>query len=136
MGVRYSSCEPGQSLYYEKELSIVLPVGAQTVNVFQVLGSVRIINQWARITEVTLMDNVTAVYATLYDGTTTTNLTANGIVLSNLGVGTFFTREQDSTNPYAILAGNTSGLLETQNDRFVGRPLIFQNDFALRVQAA
>ena len=122
MGAQYSSGDPLDSLFYEKELSIVLPVGAQTVNVFQVFGSVRIINQWARITEVTLMDNVTAVYATLYDGTTTTNLTANGIALSNLGVGTFFTKEKDVTNTYSLLSGATSGVLETTQDKNIGRP--------------
>lgn len=68
------------------------------------------------------MDNVTAVYATLYDGTTTTNLTANGITLSNLGVGTFFTKEKDVTNAYSLLAGNTSGVLETAVDKNIGRP--------------
>lgn len=122
MGAYFSSCNPADSLFYEKELSIVLPVGAQTVNVFQVFGSVRVINQWARITEVTLMDNVTAVYATLYDGTTTTNLTADGAVLSNLGVGTFFTKEKDVTNTYSVLSGATSGVLETTVDKNIGRP--------------
>ena len=122
MAIRFSGCDPFQSFFYEKEVSIVLPVGAQTVNMFQVFGSVRIINQWARITDVTLMDDVTAVYATLYDGTTTTNLTANGITLSNLGVGTFFTKEKDVTNPYSLLSGATSGVLETALDKNIGRP--------------
>lgn len=122
MGARYSSCAPVESLVFEQEVSIVLPVGAQTVNVFQVTGVVRVLNQWARITEVTLMDNVTAVYATLYDGTTTTNLTANGITLSNLGVNTYFTKDQLSAQTYSLLPGNVGGMLETIADRDAGRP--------------
>jgi len=129
MGVSYSSKSRSEPLYFEQELDIVLPVGAQVVNVFQVTGAVRILNQWARITDVTLMDNVTAVYATLYDGSTTTDLTADGIVLSNLGVNTYFTKDQLSAQTYSLLSGATSGVLETLQDRNAGRPFTVNQKF-------
>jgi hypothetical protein len=122
MAVFYSGKDPDDALIIEKELSISLPVGAQVVNVFQVTGSVRILDQWARITEVTRMDDLTAVYATWYNGTSAVDLTSNGIVLSNLGVGTYFTKDKLSTQTYSLIPGTTGGMIETVADRNAGRP--------------
>lgn len=122
MGVYNSSDAALEPRIIEKEVSLVLSVGAHIVNVFQITGAVRILNQWARITEVTRMDDLTGVYATYYNGTAQTDLTANGIALSNLGVGTYFTKDQLSAQTYSLVSGATGGMIETLQDRDAGRP--------------
>jgi hypothetical protein len=61
--------------------------GSQTVNVFEFTGTLLITNQWAEITRVGTLTNLTGMYATIYDGTNTVNLTLDGAVLSGAPVG-------------------------------------------------
>jgi hypothetical protein len=72
------------------------------LNIFKLTGSVEIVSQYAIITAVTNLTNMTAVYADLWDGTNSVNLTSNGATLSGCPVGTLFTKDLDVTNPYTI----------------------------------
>ena len=65
--------------------------GAQTVNVFQFTGTIAIVDQYAEITRVGTLTNLTNMYASIYDGTNAVNLTADGAVLSGAPVYSFFT---------------------------------------------
>jgi len=76
--------------------------GATVVNVFKFTGTVRIISQEAEISEVTDITTCSAVYATLYDGTNTVDLTKNGIDLSGAPVGSYFTKDQVATETYSL----------------------------------
>jgi hypothetical protein len=96
--------------------------GSQTLNVFRVYGTIRVINQHAEIIEATTLTNCTNVYATLYDGTNTINLTLDGATLSGAPVGTFFTRDQDSSNAYSVATADQCRMSEVVSDKDIGRP--------------
>jgi hypothetical protein len=90
--------------------------------VFKVVGTVRVLNQYAQITEATTLTNCTAVYATLYDGTNTVDLTLDGAVLSGAPVGTFFTRDKDATNAYSVAVSDQCRMNEVTSEKTIGRP--------------
>jgi hypothetical protein len=100
----------------------VTGTGANTVNLLQLTGTVRVLNQWAIITEVTTLNNLTGVYATAWDGTNTIDLTADGAVLSGMPSGTVFTKDKLSTETYSVNDASTVSILETIEDRKAGRP--------------
>lgn len=91
-------------------------------NVFQVDGSVRIIDQWAIITDATNIADCTNVYATLYDGTNTVNLTADGLDLSGATVESLFTKDQTAANTYSLADASQCRMLETIDAKKIGRP--------------
>ena len=96
--------------------------GAQTVNVFQFTGTIVIVDQYAEITRVGTLTNLTNMYATIYDGTNTVNLTADGAVLSGAPVYSFFTKDQTAASTYSVNLADEVRLLETLDDRKAGRP--------------
>jgi hypothetical protein len=98
--------------------------GAHVLNVFKVTGAVRILEQYAIVTDVTDVANITNVYSTLYDGTNTVNLTADGITLSGMANGSFFTKDQDSTKTYTLLNADQCRTSETVTTKHVGYPFI------------
>ena len=98
--------------------------GAQTVNVFKITGNVRILDQYAIITRVGTLTNLTGLYADLYDSTAAVNLTSDGAVLSGLPVGTLFTKDKVAAETYSVNDATDGALLETLDTRFVGRPFI------------
>ncbi len=101
--------------------TIALAAGANVANVFQVTGSVRILDQWAEILAISGGD-ITNCYATLYDGTNSVNLTADGMDLTGAPVGTFFTKDQVAAQPYSVSIADQCRMLETLEDRKTGRP--------------
>jgi hypothetical protein len=105
-----------------KEISIVRAAGTHAVNVFQVFGTVRIVDQAAEITEVTTLTNCTAVYATLWDGTSSKDLTADGAILSGAPVGTFFTKDQEVTQIYSVNMATEGRVNEILKAQFLGKP--------------
>jgi len=96
--------------------------GAQTVNVFEFTGTVRVLDQWAEIISVTTLTNLTNMYADVYDGTRAIDLTADGAVLSNCPVGTFFTRDKVATQTYSVSCADEVRMNENLADRKVGLP--------------
>ncbi len=107
--------------HIEKEMTVT-GTGSQVANVLQLTGTVVVLNQWAIITEVTTLNNLTGMYADLYDGTLATDLTADGAVLSGMPVETFFTKDKLSSEIYSINSAATGSMLETLPDRKSGRP--------------
>lgn len=105
-----------------KEISVG-GTGSQVVNALQLTGSIIVTNQWAVITEVTTLTNLTAMYASVYDGTNSVDLTKNtGAVLSGATVGTFFTKDKISSEPYSINVADQARMLETLSNSKSGRP--------------
>ncbi len=98
--------------------------GAQTVNVFEFTGTVLVVDQWAEITRVGTLTNLTNMYSTIYDGTNAVNLTADGATLSGMPVGTLFTKDQTAAQPYAVNDSSQCRVLETQDIKKAGRPFV------------
>jgi len=98
--------------------------GAQTVNVFKITGSVRVLDQYAIVTRVGTMTNLTGLYADLYDSTTPVDLTADGAVLSGMPVGTLFTKDKIATSAYSVNDSTNGAVLETTEFRRIGRPFV------------
>jgi len=75
--------------------------GAQVVNMFEITGTVKIYTQWAELTRVGTLLNLTGMYADVYDGINTILLTDDtpGAVLSGAPVGSFFTKDKISSQP-------------------------------------
>lgn len=118
---KYSS-DAGGPITIVKEISISAAAGSHAVNVFKLSGSVRVVDQVAEITEITTLTNCTAVYATLYDGTISRDLTADGVVLSGLPVGTMFTKDQDVTQTYSVSDASACQVNEVLLDNKYGKP--------------
>jgi len=107
--------------HIDKEIDISA-TGSQTVNVLQLTGTVVITNQWAQITDVTTLTNLTGMYADLYDGTNSVALTDDGAVLSGAPAGTFFTKDKISSEVYSVNMSDECRMLETLLDKKSGRP--------------
>ena len=80
----------------------VVGTGSIVAPLLKLVGSVRVLEQYAIITAVTTLVNATAIYATLYDGTVSIDLTADGAVLSGAPVGTMFLKDQLAANAYSV----------------------------------
>lgn len=93
-----------------------------SVNVFKVTGTVRVLDQYAIITAVTALTNMTNIYADLWDGTNSVLLTADGATLSNAPVGTFFTKDKDVTQPYSVSLADQCRMNEVINTMRIGKP--------------
>jgi hypothetical protein len=91
--------------------------GALSANVFQVHGSVEVIEQWGEITAVTTLTNATAVYGDLWDGTVSEPLTAAapGATLSGAPVGTIVIKNQLKTAAMGVSIADQCRVLEAQN---------------------
>ena len=103
--------------------------GAQSLNVFQVTGSVIVTDQYAEIKATPTLTNCTNVYADFWDGTLAQDLTANGIVLSGVPVGTMFTKDKVAASTYTLCDASTGCINETTGDRKVGRPFTVTQKF-------
>jgi hypothetical protein len=90
--------------------------------VFEVCGNVRIIEQVAEITRIGTLTNLTNVYATLYDGTNTVNLTADGADLSSATVGTMFTKDKAAAQTYSVYTADECRCSEVLADKRMGLP--------------
>jgi hypothetical protein len=95
-----------------------------TTNVFAFTGPVRIVDQWAVITDTTAITNATNVYADIYDGTNTVLLTADGMTLSGATVGAFFTKDKLVTDAYSLIDADQCRMLETLDVKKIGRPFL------------
>jgi hypothetical protein len=89
--------------------------GPTTLNVFKFTGAVRIVHQEAIITSVTDLTTCTNAYATLYDGTNTVNLTADGVDLSGALPWTYFVKDKVAAQTYSMCSADQVRLLEVSN---------------------
>lgn len=102
----------------------VYGTGSVAANVLQLTGSVVVLNQWAEIIAVRTLNNLTNAYATLWDGANSINLTADGLTLSGAPVGSLFTKDKTSEQPYSANIADQCRMLETLANKRVGRPFI------------
>lgn len=110
---------------YKLEATFTLDgTGAQVKNGFIVTGSVLILNQFNIIRRVGSAGNLTNVYATLYDGTNTVNVTADGATLTGMPVGTFFTKDKVSTSEFSVADASQCRMTENISEKLVGRPFV------------
>ena len=71
----------------------------------------------------TTLTNLTGLFSTIYDGTNTVNLTINGAVLSGAPVGSMFTKDHDSTQPFTVSMSDQCRMTEADLKR-IGYPYI------------
>jgi hypothetical protein len=112
----------------EEEITVE-GTGDISANILQFFGSVTISDQWAMITEITSMDNLTNMYADAWDGTNVVGLTADGAVLSGMPVDTVFTKDKVSSEIYTVNDASEVRLLETLEDRNIGRTFTLTNKY-------
>jgi len=95
------------------------------INVFKFTGAIQILCQYAIITEVTDLSNMTGVYADIWDGSTSVNLTDDspGATLSGFSVGSMFTKDQAANQAYTVMNADQCRLSEPGFNQ-VGRPFI------------
>lgn len=102
---------------------IVKGIGSHTIDIFKFTGAIEIVNQYAILTEVNELVNLTNMYADIHDGTNTVLLTKDGAVLSGASVDTFFSKAQLVTETYSVLLADECRLLETDQKK-TGRPFM------------
>ena len=93
-------------------VNITADTETKIFNVFQVTGTVLILNQIAIITDATALTNCTNVFASFYDSTVSTNLTADGMTLSGVPVGSTFFKDKDETQTYTLLSSAAGEVYE------------------------
>lgn len=92
---------------------IITGTGTVNLNVFKINGTIRVLNSWAEITEVTTLNNLTDLYSDVWDGTNSVALTkTSGVSLSGAPVGTFFTKDKASAETYSVALANEVRVLE------------------------
>lgn len=107
----------------------VTGTGSIVANILQFTGSIRIIDQYAVITDVTTLNNATGIYATIWDGTNSIDLTADGLVLSGASVDTMFLKDQVSSQPYSVNLADQVRMNEIVDTKKAGRPFTVTNKY-------
>lgn len=114
--------QPIDERFFKITQRITGVTGAQSIPVFQVFGNVTVTSQYAVLTDATTLTNCTNVYADVWDGTLAVPLTADGITLSGVPVGTMFTKDQVAAQTYTLCDATTTCVNETTDAKKVGRP--------------
>ena len=107
-----------------KLVTISAAAGVHAINLFKLHSTVRVLDQYAELMEVTTLTNCTNVYATLYDGTVSLDLTADGATLSGAPVGTVFTKNLELTQPFSVHMADQCRVTEVTHDKYVGKPFL------------
>lgn len=95
--------------------------GVVKTNIFQIHGAVNTLSQWAQITDITTLVNLTDMHADLWDGSVSVPLTKiTGANLSGLPVGSIFSKTGLATSAFEI--GDASA------------PIFFESASARRTQ--
>ena len=110
--------------YEIDKVAEITGTGSVVANVLKLTGSVIVISQWAEIMAITTLTNLTNVYATLYDGINSVDLTADGLTLSSAVVGSFFTKDKVAAEAYSANIADECRMLETIDVKKAGRPFI------------
>lgn len=107
-----------------KEIHVQVGPGNVFGNYAEFTGHIRVLNQFAIITEITTLNNATDIYVTAHDGITEVNLTAGnpgGFVLSGATVGTMFLKDQVASQAGTVLDADQVRISEPPN-RLAGSP--------------
>jgi hypothetical protein len=112
-----------EEIHLEIQNAVITGTGAVALNLFQLNGAVRVIEQVAEIVEITTLANLTDMYADLWDGTVSIPLTKTTTAnLSGLPVGTIFMKDRAAAEAFSILDASQCQISEVVTDRFMGRP--------------
>ena len=93
-----------------KEITLAGNAGAESVNIFQLTGSVDILSIYAFISDATTLANLTGGHLELWDSTAAVDITKNDGVLSGMGVGTLLVKNAAASTTIGI-ANNAVGAL-------------------------
>lgn len=108
----------GRVLFVED--AIITGTGVVNLNIFKLLGTVRVFNTWAQITEITTLANLTDMHADAWDGANSVALTKSpGAILSGAPVGSFFTKDKASTETYSVNLADEVRVIESINKNAV-----------------
>lgn len=91
-----------------KEITLAADAGSESVNIFQLTGTVEIVGIHGFITDATTLTNLTGASLQLYDSAAAVQITKNDGVLSGLGVGTLIVKNAAATVTMAV-ASNAAG---------------------------
>lgn len=86
--------------------------GSESINLFQVFGTVLIKQLWCDVITALYAGPLTAALFELYDSTAAVALTLNNGVLSSLGVGATFHKSAPAANTMAIVPVNVGSVAE------------------------
>jgi hypothetical protein len=91
--------------------------GSLSAKIYQLHGSIRVLDQWALITEVTTLTNATGVYGDLWDGTVSKPITAiaPGAVLSGFSVGSYMGKDQLKSASMTVADASECQVIEASN---------------------
>lgn len=97
----------------------------KNLNVFKYTGTIEIVAQYAEITEVVNVSNMTNVYADIWDGTNSKSLTKSGpgADFSGICVGSFFSKLGSISEEYYINIANENRVLDVDSGD-VGQPFL------------
>lgn len=93
-----------------KVITLAASGGSESVNIFQLTNTVRIVSIHGFVETATTFTNCTAAQFDLWDSTAAVALTKNDGVLSGMAVGTFFAKNAAATVTMAV-ANNATGVL-------------------------
>lgn len=93
------------------------------LNVFKFTGSIQIISQYAEIISVVSASNMTSVYADIWDGTNSVDLTVNTADFSGLVAGSMFAKLDASSEEYTLAVADEVRMSEIDRNK-IGRPFI------------
>lgn len=100
----------GSGFKADKPITLNVNNGTQSLNCFQVIGTVEIKKLYAFITDATSLANCTAAFFETDDGAAQVALTLNDGVLSGMGVGTFIAKTATAASTMSI-ANNAAGAI-------------------------
>jgi hypothetical protein len=111
-----------QGRFWEGSVNIVADNETKIFNVFEFTETITILDQWAIITAIADLTNCTNVYADVWDGTNAVPLTLDGMTLSGVPVGSFFTKDKLAADTYSLNDASQVRVSEVLDSKKVGRP--------------
>lgn len=100
-----------------KALTMNVNNGTQSIDAFQLTGTVLVKKLYGYLTDATTLTNCTAAHFELYDGAAAVDLTKNDGVLSALPVGTFVCKHDLATVTMGIADSTNGALTEATADK-------------------
>ena len=108
----YDHLEQATGTLASKTITLDVNNGTQSLNCFQLTGSIKALRLYAEITTASTFTNCTNVFFELYDSTSSVDITKSspGAVLSGLAVGTFMVKNAVASTALEV-ADNVAGAI-------------------------
>lgn len=102
--------------------------GTQSINLFQITGTVQILKIYGFITAKTTLTNLTGAHLDVYDGTIDTDITkaSPGATLSGMAVGTYFAKTGLASVDLAVSNNATTIVAEATGNKLFSESEITQ----------